>query len=330
MSIDAVDKYNILPCKFKVVDDDCRFKCFDAAEKAHAFMKKGLSGFDSLWYSALDRLAPYNKYCNDRRKEAIAMFATPIASSYYSITTPCDIQELVNNSYTVITANVDNIQDAEVICLGENHFLPNHQLMNARIIDALKGEIIALVEAENGDDVSEHFETKYVKKKIDSKGWDIHSPKSIEGRDTMHAYKEAPQIPLLALLVGCFCLGSLMITLNSMSKIMLLKSSILSLVIGFLINHLIKITYNAKHENGFQKIVDEVPRRNRNMCKTIQENSQPGRKVVVIGGLSHFVPSSFLKSQCSDFAKNFTPYDTAFDETIEFLQKRKFAILVPS
>jgi hypothetical protein len=75
-----------------------------------------------------------------------------------------------------------------------------------------------------------------------------------------------------------------------------------------------------------QKILDDLPGRNRYMTQTIESYLSENKRIYVIAGRGHF---SLLKGE-RIAGYNYQPLEICVQETLDYLKTKKFAILVPN
>jgi len=230
--------------------------------------------------------------------------------------------------YKVIS-NVDQFEQAQIICLGETHFSTADQTKNANIIDAYYTEGRDLVLTETYADVTTEMyrkqiecQTKFVTKNIDIKGWDIKlmddnkafiekykqlMPKAIK---IMFASMAIP--PILKLTLGIdYYLDYILPAIG----ILTVAGSILA-ACGELISS------------------ESVTLRNRNMVEVMKTNFEEDKKLFVTGGHLHFEKVDDYVSRggmAAQIVKNSGKFnnEASIDETMAFLITKRYAILIP-
>lgn len=256
------------------------------------------------------------------------------------------INQFIQANYRVYISNVDQLDEAQIICLGERHGSETHKKINAQIVDMLyENESILLVE-KSSQEINEESnllhedelineQAKYVKTPIKIQGWDIEDNENriteLKEFVTASMIYEKPR--------ASYFLSSSRISrisndlennqLSTCSRITSLFSFCCILCCTSLFvkccTPCIKKYYKKKGYQGFQKIINEVPLRNQKMCETIQNVLETNKKIFVMGGNKHF---DFVEQGLEGI--DYGPSNNAVEQTIGFLETKKFAILIPN
>lgn len=112
------------------------------------------------------------------------------------------IKQFIKDNYNEIISNVEHIDEAEVVCFGENHYNDNHRRINGEMIDMLYvDEGILLIEKPTKEregesnrlyDLAPNEQAKYVTKPIPTQGWDIEEDENL--RKELYEYVNANMI----------------------------------------------------------------------------------------------------------------------------------------
>lgn len=264
--------------------------------------------------------------------------------SSYSQAQRDKIKQLIKDNYEIYISNVDHLDEAEVVCFGDNHGRDEHKRINGQIVDMLYvDESILLIEKtkprKNGGsslpiDHDSNKQAKYVTKPIPIQGWDIELD---ENRlKVLNEFITANMICKQPKVVHFLSLSTLSQwrddlennQLSTFSRITTLLSigcitSCLSLFI-LSCTPCIKKYYQIKALRSTQKIIDEIPIRNQSMCETIQDISGAYKKIFVMGGNLHLY---YADKEVRGIDQG--PYIEGVNKTIDFLSGKKFAILIP-
>lgn len=234
-----------------------------------------------------------------------------------------EVAQLVQSCYSVFAKNVESLWDAQVICLGDTHTMPTHQRNNAQIVDALyqPGDIL-LTEADDNSPYAGLFAGS-VKNTIPIRGWDIDDA----GLGSDEEFKKANRERQIAIsprkLIGYKVEDELLSSNPSCCKVISLFCCVPIFVLACwpcIRNH-----YKKQTLKYAQKVFDKNLPRNKRMCECIEEAILGGaRRVFVMGGSSHFRPPP--PSPGIDT----TLLNQAVQETLDYLQTKKFAILIPN
>lgn len=246
----------------------------------------------------------------------------------------------------ILRGNVDQLDEAQVICLGESHGNKSHCRINANIINYfnLNRSILLTEKAKELESEDLSFQSEFEKActeelidipiKID--GWDIQfdkqQMKDIEGFMRAGIIHKKPR-PIH------FINGSKLIKLkedieNSQLSNCERTSSVFSFLCtmcctGLFVkscNPCISKYYEIKTHKGLQKIVDNVPVRNQSMCNSIQKASEIYERVFVVAGSGHF---EVVRKGEGREGINYKPSNDAVKKTIKFLKTKKYVILIP-
>ncbi len=280
-TVDSVNQ--MIRCKEESLD------CVDLAIRIEQISNKSFGFFQWLYFYAIDILS-YLSYSFKERQfgEASQLCKIVLDSQKNHLRLQEKIDRYVRDHFHVISSNVEHINDAEVICLGETHGTFSHMYRNAQLIDAIS-EKQDLLLVEHDDNLSfRSDQAKYLRKQLPLKGWDKLDA------DTIEELSLAMQMDPIDL-IGLIFFGE------------------------FPIDREEQINW------ANQKIIDDLPGRNSHMCKTIEENRKPGRRIYVIGGKGHFTPPQNLSENGLDF----TPQNEAYKQTLSYLKTKKYAVMIP-
>lgn len=253
------------------------------------------------------------------------------------------INQFIKDNHRVWISNVDNLDEAQIICMGETHGNEIHRKINAEIIDSLfVVNSILLVEKASSEpqDVSSllsaNEQAKYVKKPIKIQGWDIEEDDNRTKELTYFVESqmiyEKPQVVHFVNPSKMIALGDNLENnqLSTSSKVMgLFAFFCTTFCIALFIKSCtpcIKKYYERQVRQGVQKIIHDVPVRNQKMCESIEDALKIYEKIFVIGGGNHF---DFVEDGEGVEGLDYTPSNKAVENTIKFLATKKFAILIP-
>ncbi|MBX7066336.1 MAG: hypothetical protein K1X28_03815 [Parachlamydiales bacterium] len=285
----AINNYNIDAKNFVVSCNNQKVGCVETATKITQLSKKTFGIFEWLKFYAIDLLADIFQSFKEKQFTIVKLHAQKIIFDQNKYLKGVEkVDRFVREHFEIVSKNVDHIHEAEVICLGETHETLSHMLRNAQLIDAL-GEPNDLILVEHDETRKERSDqARFVRKPIEVKGWDKRDPELME--ELAAAYDINPNDVIMQILFGD------------------------------------KPTDRTEEVDAIlQKIVDNLPERNESMCKTVEENSCPGRRIYVISGQGHLKPPTSLVKD----GINLEGQKRAFDETLEYLKTKKYAILVP-
>lgn len=225
------------------------------------------------------------------------------------------VDAFAKKHFEIIAANVEHLDQADVICLGETHTEDSHRKNNGALIDMLsqKGDTV-LVETEERRPMWDD-QTQYVKNQVELDGWDRRDPSTNTGVAKLFTSVALDIISDIFLILGIIAL----FLFSPMAAYVLLP-------MGFVLG----IAGMVLAKQGVQAVFDDIPERNRSLCERIDEAALSRKRVFAIAGSAHLSPVS--ASNYNFFEKaliDFKPQDEAFQETLASLQKHKFAILVP-
>ncbi len=258
------------------------------------------------------------------------------------------IEELtrhIRTNYQVIYTNVECLDQAEVICLGEDHLADIHRRINAHVVDQLYSpESILLVEKpslttnENAMILNSHeqgnAQEKHVRSPIETRGWDIEE--TAENTKEAALYKKNLEIyksPKKEHFIGDQNALRSDAGNSSATKCGKIKNffSCLSKICcaGLFIKTCtpcIRINYKKKALKIAQKQFNKFPARNQRMCESIDEALKINDRVFVMAGSAHLVP---IKSEWKVKGIDYTLANQAVQQTHTYLKTKKFAILIP-
>jgi hypothetical protein len=287
-----VNSYSIDSVNEVVICDGVPLGCVETAKKAQAVSKKNFSFFTWVYFYAVDLLAYLFSSFKKRQFTEISTLVDPIIAEQKTfIQQRKKISDFVKKHFEVISQNVKHLDEAEVICFGETHGTYHHMFHNAQVIDALAEPESDLILVEHDDKLSfRSDQAKYVKTPLPVKGWDKLDEKIIK-----ELSKKLSLDPIS--LISQIFFGRI-----STKKLEDMKWAT-------------------------QKIIDDLPDRNRHMCKTIEENRAKKRRIYTIAGSGHL--SMPDKKKVDYLNTDSKPQEVAYKETLEYLKTKKHAILIP-
>lgn len=268
--------------------------CLGAVSKAQVVSRRTFGLFQWCYFLALDLLAYVLKTFKARQFSEIRELSEEmIEAQEIYIERKDKIEQFAKENFKMIS-NVDHLDEAEVICFGETHWNNRHMRNHALLIDALcEQDDLILLEYDEKYGKREPDAASYVQQSLTKMGWDKRDP-SADATDK----------------IG--------LRLNQELSLPTLIRRILDRVFP----RLAKL--EEKERDYLQKVFDELPERNRRLCKTIEENQKKDRRIYAIVGSSHLRPSKEKKND----GINREPQTQAFNETLAYLQTKKYAILI--
>lgn len=289
MKLVAINNYQIDAKNFNVLCDEKVVGCVETAAKITEVSKKTFGCFTWLKFYAIDFLANFFQYFKERQFSIASAHSQKIVTGQkLYLKTAEKVDRFIRDHFEIVSKNVDHVLEAEIICLGETHETLSHMLRNGQLIDAI-GESDDLILVEHDDSQNcRSDQARYVQKPIEIRGWDKRDP---ELMDELQALYEVNPIDI----IGQILFGDAPIDRSEESDAL------------------------------FQRIIDGLPERNRHMCKTIDANFYPGRRIFVIAGQGHFRPPATMHKD----GINLQSQQKAYDETLAYLKGKKYAILVP-
>lgn len=326
---------NNLICK----QDERQLKSLDIALKVEGTFS-GLKGIPHrLYFHLIDLLAPHITWAKRKQYNIISDLCQPLIKKQEAfLQQRKSIQEMVDKHFTIVAKNVEHLDEAQVIGLGEVHRKEEHQKNNGELIDALsepKDEILvetsiysapasAVLKKPPKDfnesekvlaqllDPKFSNQIKYVEKPLATSGWDL--PLSQQNLCLNLTITPVIKIAIsTCVLSGMAAIPFLFvkpitgIALGALSALSIIGTSLLS-----------------DRQEGID-LFSDMPARNRMLCQQTEEKLKPDRRVFVIAGAAHWTPSILKKKICVDY----TPVVTACQETLEYFKTKKFAILIP-
>lgn len=256
-----------------------------------------------------------------------------------------EINQFIQENYRSWISNVDQLDEAQIICLGEMHDVEMHRMINAQIIDMLyEQESILLVE-KSTQEINENLslsdkeedaisQAKYVRQPIQVDGWDIEDDE-IRIKElgkyvrACMIYEEPKVIHFLSYSKTTRLYEDLennrLSTCSRIAKIVSFgcRLSCTALFVKTC-KPCIKKYYKAKARQGLQKIINGCLLRNQRMCEVIQDVSENYKKVFVMAGQAHF---EMIEKETKGI--DYGPSNKAVKLTMDFLSTKKFAILIP-
>lgn len=210
-------------------------------------------------------------------------------------------QFLIQN-YNCAANNVDCLEDAKIICLGEVHTEDSHRKNNGAVIDEIIGmsRRDILIEESTPEKIDHSQQGKYVKKFIERAGWDNRPPKLRSNGDSiLDIFSDIRPLIIGAGVYGIFFPS------DELGYI-----SYAAFLLG--ISALIVDIQKTQSQLG------EFLGSNQNMCKVIGKNLRR-RKVFVIAGSAHLQIHPGYERMSSQGVK----------ELREYLNREKHIILIP-
>lgn len=233
------------------------------------------------------------------------------------------ITQFITENYKIIS-NVENIEDADIICLSEEHHSQSDRINNAKVIDSLYNDSMTVLVEERDNITTQEYQgqplglqqTRFVTKPIAIKGWDLIFNRhfSVEVR------------PFKTLLSKVIALSSVAVSLG-------LRNPLPLLAIGGLLVH----TGLSAAGNIVGQMRATIPARNRNMCRVVEEtlsktvdSQSMKRRIIILGGVAHFVKLKgiFRLLDLLQERPIVNAYNQSIQETTDYLKTKKFAILV--
>lgn len=284
------------PEQFIALYEGRQIGCLRASIKA-----RGTADFH-LWvaYAVIDLLGRFFSYYRERQFEHVKRIFD------HDVSTRKNIDNCVKSGFDVADGNVKHVDQAEVICLGETHISVIDRVRNGDFINELRlqPEDLILVEDGSNNPAPSRAQIKYVNSSVPVNGWDIEDIESHSAQICSYIYR--------ALLLSPF------ISLISLPVAVYLRNwwGVLP-VIGGCVG---SVYYMKKMSNT---VDDRMVERNQNLCKVIEQNKRPDRRIVVIGGRLHFS----LQNRRSSVS----PQDKeAVKELTDYLKKStRFVVLNP-
>lgn len=290
MKMIDVNKYYYDPEKQIVLCEETPLDCVATAHKVQA---RSVGIFEWTYFYIVDFLAKYFDSFKQRQFIEVKGLASEIVGHQKAfLKKRAEILELVQKKYRV-DSNVEHLDEAEVICFGETHTNDRHRAVNAALIDTLCEEDDRIL-TEHDEDGRRTDQAKYVKHPLKVVGWDLNTDGAIR------QLAEASQIQIRSL--------------DEALRVILFGQ--------FPRRHEIKV------QKAVQRVFNELPARNGNMCKKIGEHSLKGRRLYVIAGSDHLRPTIYSNTRYSRWLDR-RPQDQAFQQTRNYLKTKKFAILTP-
>lgn len=226
------------------------------------------------------------------------------------------IDNFVKEHYRPMVSNTD-LKNAQVILLGECHYNEQNRKVNGQLIDLLSSDKDLLL-TEYDDDYYQQQQKKFgeppkelpLPPKPGEPGYD---PELII-QYSENVLKEVGR----ELVGGVDCVDAA--PRQAKYVIHSLKKK------GWDFNSDKKLDYwlrALRKADLLSRVSQELPQRNRHLCKTIEENIEPGKKIFVIAGAAHLQPSS------ENPGPGILGQDEVYKETLDYLKTKKFAILIP-
>lgn len=289
MRANEIECYQIDSKTFSATCGHKPLSLYESAHKASVISHRSLGFFQRIYYLALDLLATFG-FFKERRFELIKENVEEIQKIFTKWRVK--LAKYVDQHFVRISGNVEHLDEAEIIGLGETHIVDAHRVRNAKVIDdlAAPNDLILVEHDERREFRSD--QAQFVQSGLQIYGWDDRSGESDDaaGRMNTAATAGALALPLI------FVFPPLGIGLAASS-----------------------FGYFCSQGKRDGKIIDqELPMRNENMCRTIDKCRENGRKIYVIAGSAHFEPSETSQEQ-----------QKMYELTINYLKDKKHVLLVP-
>lgn len=305
----AVDVYNSFACvedvnvfytsvrHATVFYNGSPLNCVEAAKKVQKTLNRAIDPYQWRYFHCVDLLAHLGCCFKQRQFSIVRELTSEMIFKQKPLVPERErIRQLVSKNFKVVDTNVEHLDQAEVICLGEQHSEENHKIHNAEIIDILsKKSDLILFEGNNNNPLMfkdlGKIQTEFVQYPLEIKGWDKRIGVERIKNDLFLNIRYGSNL---------FC--------------RILRNTCTFFGLGNRLN------------NALQRRLDEVPERNLLMCEAIQANWQEGRKIYVIAGCGHLCSS---EGSPLEGLVDLNPQNRAYENTLSYLRTKKFAILIP-
>lgn len=268
----------------------------------------GFGGFCRwIYFHIIDFLAPYLRCIKYEQYSILHEWSCgQIAKLNDFLEQRRKIREMVDQNFVVVEKNVENLDEARVILVGETHSRDDHRINNGGLIDALseKDDLLLVEESEKDPHPEKTNQIRHVRKPLAVGGWDVDKIAGLE--------PYVASTPLFYFGIAMICAWPF----------------------GTIVGSLSLLASLVTRTNGLRQIINGIPERNRNLCRVIQRSIRPGNRIFVIAGSAHLAPLKILKWKKSLIDQYLTGIDMgnvdrAYTETTDYLKGEKFAILIP-
>lgn len=285
----VIRNYSIDANNFSVLCENKPVGCVETAAIVAQQSKTTFKFYDWLKFYILDFLATHFQSFKQRQFSIVSGLTKEILCVQKKfLKTAEKVNRFISNHFDIYSKNVNDVCEAEVICLGEIHGTLSHMLRNGQLIDALATKDDLLLVERDDNIGGQSDQDKFVQSPIQIKGWDKRDPD--------------------------------------------LEYELTSSLGARATNAIGRLLFGDESRNGaedtrelFQKVIDNLPDRNQHMCKVIANHLKPGRRIFVIAGKGHFL----LPDENKKEDLNLEGQRIAVEETLDYLQTKKYAILVP-
>lgn len=297
------NNYHLDNKTFSATCDEKPLSLYVAASKARAVSFRSFNFLEKIYFYFLDLIASIGLLKAHRYELLKENIGEIEKVQNIFLKKRKELAQFVSEHYTRIAGNVEHLDEAEVIGLGETHIVEDHRVRNAKVIDELAepGDLILLEYDERDCEEARVLQAGHVKSVLPIMGWDDRS-----GGSTDAAIKI--QINALA---GVLASPFFMI------------HTISNPVVGA-ISALSYYGYLKWDSNKASEIIDrELPMRNESMCKRVDENRKEDRRIYVIAGSNHFSRQDLRLGKTSE------NQEKMYDLTVDSFKDKKFVLLVP-
>jgi hypothetical protein len=298
-------------------EDGIQINCLRIASKIENFFS-GLGGvLHWIYFTMIDFLAPYIKLVKQEQYAIIENISKILIEKQNTfVSKRAEIKKIIDENYRSVEKNVDHLDEAEVILLGETHTRQDHRKINAKLIDALSepSDCLFVEDGESSPHPEQSKQIQYIRKRLTTRGWDLDE---LKGLNVLIFAKMSRVFSLL------FSLVALPATLATGS----LPSAVIPWASA---NGILSITFFILGMKELKEINDQIIDRNRNLCKVIEKSIGADRRLFVIAGSGHFTPMSKINASVRILNLFYEDKSLkAYQETIDYLKNKKFAILIP-
>lgn len=247
--------YSIYPEEKSIKCDGTDVGCASLAARVQKLGLKSFGILDWIHFYLID-FAHYFSLFTERRFQILSDFVDLVDDHQQKfLDLRYRVDEFAKKHFN-IQANVDHLDQAEIICLGEIHTNTQHMIMNAEIIDALaEPKELVLVEHDERHKYRSN-QAEYVKSDVRKLGWDRYDPEDIQ------KIVDARRLDL---------------------------PKILNVVIGLDYPDWKK----EQIREADQEMINALPARNQHMIQTIRSRWKPGKRVYVIAGSGHWMSPKY-------------------------------------
>lgn len=303
--------------------------CLESAKKLQSISGQAFGYLTLFYYLLVDLLAPCVGWFRKRQISEVSRHSAIIEKRQ-------EIDRLLNKNFILIATNVPHVTDAEVICLGETHYQHDQMINNTQLIDALCNEErdLILTEYDERDPPKSllDYQLRDLKhQKLKIRGWDVRGigDDQTYNQWTRKCISLTQELKKTGLVSIGLCIAVIWLSILNLSFLDV------SLLVGLTgtVSYKAWRTGNqlkeahAKQTAFLDQFDLEFPERNRHMCQVIDKNSSSHGKIFVIAGNNHLrIPE---RPKWLSDKKWFDQYVITYKETMTFLRKKKFAVLVP-